>query len=95
MISGDKGVLSNAEKAKEKTDESSAKLEVGQEYRNVILKSIKNSSINVKNTLKTNLIKIDPDANVISNTTSDYNMDVLYKGYKFTIEDGEIVPKST
>lgn len=88
MLNGQNGILSQSGNAKEKYDESSLKEEVAIKYRNAILKCLKDTSQNVISTLQGSLSE---DTVVTSTDGSEYNMEVEYKGYKFTIQDGEIV----
>lgn len=87
MVTGDNGILKHAEEAKDNTEKSSVKEEVSVEYRNAILKNIKDGS-NVQNILQTTLQKQDSTATVTG--TSEYNMTIKYKGYQFQIKNGEI-----
>lgn len=90
MLIGDNGTLKMAGKAKNTAEKSSAKEELAIEYRNAIMKNIKDSSIDVQNTLQETLKVEDSNATA---TGSEYNMDVNYKGYEFQIVNGEIKEK--
>ena len=87
MVTGDNGIFKNAKNARDNTEKSSVKEEVSVEYRNAILKNIKDGS-NVQNILEATLKAQDSTATVVG--SSEYNMTINYKGYQFQIKNGEI-----
>ena len=88
MIGGQSGILSQAGSAKEKSDESELREEIAKQYRNAVLKNLKDSSQNVVSTLQSEL----SESSIVTSTDgTEYNMEIQYKGYKFTIQDGEII----
>ena len=86
MISGQSSILNQAGIAKEKSDGSELREEIAEKYRNAVLKKLKDSSQNVVSTLQGEL----SESSIVT-STDEYNMEIQYKGYKFKIQDGEII----
>ena len=88
MLTGENSILKQAGNAKEKTIEANAKEEIGLAYTGTMLKKTQDQTIDTVSDLQKELQINDPEATC---SGVEENMDIIYKGYKFTLLNGKII----